>query len=123
MKQAMEISNSIAPEHLEIATANPFELLPLVQNAGSVFLGHFSPEPLGDYMAGPNHILPTDGTARFFSAQSVDDFIKKTGVISFSKEALAPLAEDVIIFAEAEKLTAHANAIRVRMAGKRPDSQ
>ncbi|MDR0999800.1 MAG: histidinol dehydrogenase [Clostridiales bacterium] len=116
LKQAMGISNSIAPEHLEIATDNPFALLPLVQNAGSVFLGHFSPEPLGDYMAGPNHILPTDGTARFFSAQSVDDFIKKTGIVSFSKEALAPLAKDIIIFAEAERLSAHANAIRVRQA-------
>ena len=114
LQKAMELSNELAPEHLEIATDNPFALLPLVKSAGSIFLGHYSPEALGDYVAGPNHILPTGGTARFFSAQSVDDFIKKSGVISFSKEALAPLTDDIITFANAEKLTAHANAARIR---------
>ncbi|MDR1914871.1 MAG: histidinol dehydrogenase, partial [Clostridiales bacterium] len=98
----------------EIAVENPFELLPFIKNAGSIFLGHFSPEPLGDYLAGPNHVLPTEGTARFSSALSVDDFIKKSGLISFTKEALEPLAADIITFAEAEGLTAHANTIKIR---------
>lgn len=115
LKQACEISNGIAPEHLEICTANPFSLLPWIQNAGAVFLGNFSPEPLGDYMAGPNHVLPTGGTARFFSPLCIDDFIKKSSIISFSENALMELGKDIITFAQAEGLTAHANAVKVRM--------
>lgn len=114
IEKACEISNSIAPEHMELCTASPFELLPLVQNAGAIFMGHYSPEPLGDYMAGPNHVLPTGGTARFFSPLSIDDFIKKSSIISFSKNALLALQQDIIDFANAEGLTAHANAVRVR---------
>jgi len=112
--EAAELSNKIAPEHLEVCVNSPFEVLPKIQNAGAIFLGHYSPEPLGDYMAGPNHVLPTGGTSRFFSPLSIDDFIKKSSIISFSKEALEPLYKDVITFAEAEGLTAHANAVRVR---------
>jgi histidinol dehydrogenase len=114
IEEACEISNGIAPEHMELCTASPFELLPLVQNAGAIFMGHYSPEPLGDYMAGPNHVLPTGGTARFFSPLSIDDFIKKSSIISFSKNALLALQDDIIDFANAEGLTAHANAVRVR---------
>ncbi|MDR2649975.1 MAG: histidinol dehydrogenase [Clostridiales bacterium] len=114
LRQGAELVNRIAPEHLELAVAEPFALLPYIQNAGSIFLGHYSPEPLGDYMAGPNHVLPTGGTARFFSALSVDDFVKKSGVISFSKEALAALADDIILFADAEGFTAHAGAVKIR---------
>ncbi len=114
LDEACGLANRIAPEHLEICTASPFELLPKIQNAGAVFLGHYTPEPLGDYMAGPNHVLPTGGTARFFSPLSVDDFIKKSSILSFSKEALQKLDDDIIIFANAEGLTAHANAVRVR---------
>ena len=114
MDKACEIANTIAPEHMEVCTLNPFELLPKIQNAGAVFLGNYSPEPLGDYMAGPNHVLPTGGTARFFSPLSIDDFIKKSSIISFSKDALLALQDDIIAFANAEGLTAHANAVRVR---------
>lgn len=114
LDKACKISNTIAPEHMEVCTLNPFELLPKIQNAGAIFLGNYSPEPLGDYMAGPNHVLPTGGTARFFSPLSIDDFIKKSSIISFSKEALLNLQEDIISFANAEGLTAHANAVRVR---------
>lgn len=113
--EACELSNAIAPEHMEVCTAQPFELLPKIQNAGAIFLGHYTPEPLGDYMAGPNHVLPTGGTARFFSPLSIDDYIKKSSLISFSKEALQSLGDDVIKFANAEGLTAHANSVRVRM--------
>lgn len=108
------LANKIAPEHLEICVNSPFEILPKIQNAGAIFLGHYSPEPLGDYMAGPNHVIPTGGTARFFSPLCIDDFIKKSSIISFDKNALKPLYKDIINFAEAEGLTAHANAIRVR---------
>ena len=94
--------------------ASPFEMLPKIKNAGAIFLGHYTPEPLGDYMAGPNHVLPTGGTARFFSPLSIDDFIKKSSIISFSKDALNALGDDIITFANAEGLTAHANAVRVR---------
>ena len=94
--------------------ASPFEMLPKIKNAGAIFLGHYTPEPLGDYMAGPNHVLPTGGTARFFSPLSIDDFIKKSSIISFSKDALNALSDDIITFANAEGLTAHANAVRVR---------
>ena len=117
LKQGAEIVNRIAPEHLELAVSEPFSMLPFIQNAGSVFLGHFSPEPLGDYMAGPNHVLPTGGTARFFSALSVDDFVKKSGIISFSKEALLALANDIALFAESEGFTAHAASIKARFNG------
>lgn len=112
--EATYLANKIAPEHLEICVNSPFEILPKIQNAGAIFLGHYSPEPLGDYMAGPNHVIPTGGTARFFSPLCIDDFIKKSSIISFDKNALKPLYKDIINFAEAEGLTAHANAIRVR---------
>ena len=102
---------------MEICVSSPFELLPFIKNAGAVFLGSYSPEPLGDYMAGPNHVLPTGGTARFFSPLSVDDFIKKSSIISFSRDALMDLSDDIIGFANAEGLTAHANAVRVRKEG------
>ena len=114
MDEACDLANAIAPEHLELCTASPFELLPKIQNAGAIFMGHFSPEPLGDYMAGPNHVLPTGGTARFFSPLSIDDFVKKSSLICFSQEALAALSDDIITFANAEGLTAHANSIRIR---------
>lgn len=114
MEEAIQISNDIAPEHLEICTKSPFNILPKIKNAGAIFLGEYTPEPVGDYMAGPNHVLPTNGTARFFSPLCVDDFIKKPSILSFTKESLEPLHKDVIDFAESEELTAHANAIRVR---------
>ncbi len=114
MEQACTLSNLIAPEHLEICTKAPFSLLPKIKNAGAIFLGEYTPEPLGDYMAGPNHVLPTGGTARFFSPLSIDDFIKKSSILSFSKEALLELSEDIVTFAQAEGLTAHANAVAVR---------
>ncbi|MBQ2752694.1 MAG: histidinol dehydrogenase [Firmicutes bacterium] len=114
IEEACELSNHIAPEHLEISTSSPFELLNLIKNAGAVFLGHYSPEPLGDYMAGPNHVLPTGQTAKFFSPLNVDDFIKKSSIIHFTKDALMNLSDDIIKFAQAEGLTAHANSIRVR---------
>lgn len=113
--EAVEISNRIAPEHLEIYVDNPFCYLGDIKNAGSIFLGEFSPEPLGDYMAGPNHVLPTSGTARFFSALSVDDFIKKSSFIHYPKEALLDVGDKIITLAETEGLGAHANSIRVRM--------
>ncbi|HZJ57766.1 MAG TPA: histidinol dehydrogenase [Clostridia bacterium] len=111
---AIELSNYIAPEHLELAIENPFEKLGKVKNAGSIFLGHYSPEPLGDYMAGPNHILPTSGSARYFSPLSVDDFIKKSSILSFSKEALEDLYKDVADFARIEGLEAHARSVEAR---------
>jgi len=114
IERAFDISNIIAPEHLEICAANAFALLPMVKNAGAVFLGNYTPEALGDYIAGPNHILPTGGTARFFSPLNVDDFIKKTSILHFDKKAFDILADDCISFAEAEKLFAHADAVRVR---------
>jgi len=114
IKDAVDLSNSIAPEHLELSTANPMDLLGSIQHAGAIFIGHYSPEPVGDYMAGPNHVLPTSGTARFFSPLSVDDFVKKSSVISYSKEALKKIYRDVAIFARTEGLTAHANAMEVR---------
>ncbi len=113
--QACELCNRIAPEHMELSTREPFALLPKIRNAGAIFLGHYTPEPLGDYMAGPNHVLPTGGTARFFSPLSIDDYIKKSSIISFSKSALEELGDDVIKFAKAEGLTAHANSVKVRL--------
>lgn len=114
MDQAIETVNEIASEHLELVTKNPFEVMTRVKNAGAIFLGEYSSEPLGDYFAGPNHVLPTNGTAKFFSPLSVDDFIKKSSVIYYSREALEPIHEDIIAFAKAEELTAHANSIAVR---------
>lgn len=114
MDDAIDAVNEIASEHLEIVTANPFETMTKIRNAGAIFLGEYSCEPLGDYFAGPNHVLPTNGTAKFFSALSVDDFIKKSSIISYSKEALKPVYKDIAQFAECEKLTAHANSVRVR---------
>ena len=112
-----ELANEIAPEHLEIMTEEPRALLPLVKNAGAVFLGAYTPEPLGDYLAGPDHVLPTSGTARFFSPLSVDSFLKTMSVLEFDRAALAPIAGEIITLAETEHLTAHANSIRVRMDG------
>lgn len=114
MSEAVEIANEVAPEHLEIITREPRRLLPEIRNAGAVFLGAYSPEPLGDYMAGPSHVLPTSGTARFFSPLSVDSFLKKMSVIEYSKEALSREAGQITVFAEAEALTAHANSVRIR---------
>ena len=114
MEDAIDTANAIASAHLEIVTRNPFEIMTKIRNAGAIFLGEYSSEPLGDYFAGPNHVLPTNGTAKFFSPLSVDDFIKKSSIISYSKEALKPVYKDIVQFAECEKLTAHANSIRVR---------
>ena len=112
--EACDLANRFAPEHLEVLFENPMEYLGRLDNAGSIFLGQYASEPLGDYYAGPNHVLPTNGTAKFFSPLSVDDFIKKSSIISYSREALEPLSEDIQKFAKAEGLTAHANSIRVR---------
>ncbi len=111
---AIHTVNEIASEHLELVTKNPFEVMTKIRNAGAIFIGEYSSEPLGDYFAGPNHVLPTNGTAKFFSPLGVDDFIKKSSIISYSREALEPVYKDVVQFAECEKLTAHANSIRVR---------
>ena len=114
MDEAVETANNIAPEHLELVTANPFEVMTKIRNAGAIFIGEYSSEPLGDYFAGPNHILPTNGTAKFFSPLGVDDFIKKSSIIYYSREALKKAHRDIEDFAEAEHLTAHANSVRVR---------
>lgn len=114
MQDAIDATNEIASEHLEILTANPFDIMTRIRNAGAIFLGEYSSEPLGDYFAGPNHILPTNGTAKFFSPVNVDDFIKKTSIISYSRDALKEVNEDIQIFARSEGLTAHANSIKVR---------
>ncbi len=114
MAQAVDFANELAPEHLEVCCENPMEYVGKLDNAGSVFLGNYSPEPLGDYFAGPNHVLPTSGTARFFSPLSVDSFIKKSSFIYYTEDALRADAEDVIRFADTEGLTAHANSIKVR---------
>jgi len=114
MKQAIDTVNEIASEHLEILTKNPFDIMTRIKNAGAIFLGEYSSEPLGDYFAGPNHILPTNGTAKFFSPVNVDDFIKKSSIISYSREALEAIHKDIELFAESEGLTAHANSIKVR---------
>lgn len=117
MSDAIRAANEIASEHLEILTKNPFDTMTRIKNAGAIFLGEYSSEPLGDYFAGPNHVLPTNGTAKFFSPLNVDDFIKKSSLISYSKEALEPIHKDIIQFANAEQLTAHANSIAVRFEG------
>lgn len=114
MEEAIEAANDIASEHLEIVTKNPFEVMMKIKNAGAIFIGEYSSEPLGDYFAGPNHVLPTNGTAKFFSPLSVDDFVKKSSIIYYSKEALDPVHQDIIDFATSEQLTAHANSIKVR---------
>ena len=114
MQDAIDTVNEIASEHLELVTKNPFETMTKIRNAGAIFIGEYSSEPLGDYFAGPNHVLPTNGTAKFFSPLGVDDFIKKSSIISYSREALEPVYKDIEQFAECEKLTAHANSIRVR---------
>nr|WP_321152954.1 histidinol dehydrogenase [uncultured Acetatifactor sp.] len=114
MEEAIDAANEIASEHLEILTANPYEVMTKIRNAGAIFLGEYSSEPLGDYFAGPNHILPTNGTAKFFSPLNVDDFMKKTSIISYSRQALEKVHGDIETFAESEGLTAHANSIRVR---------
>lgn len=118
MEEAIDAANEIASEHLEIMTADPFNVMTRIRNAGAIFIGEYSSEPLGDYFAGPNHVLPTNGTAKFFSPLSVDDFIKKSSIISYSREALEKIHTDIEQFAEAEHLTAHANSIRVRFDGK-----
>ena len=114
MEEAIDTVNAIASEHMEIVTADPFHVMTKIRNAGAIFIGEYSSEPLGDYFAGPNHVLPTNGTAKFFSALSVDDFIKKSSIISYSREALEKVHKDIEQFAECEKLSAHANSIRVR---------
>lgn len=114
MDQAIETANEIASEHLEILTRDPYEVMTKIKNAGAIFLGEYSSEPLGDYYAGPNHILPTNGTARFFSPLNVDDFMKKTSIISYSRQALEKVHKDIELFAQKEGLTAHANSIKVR---------
>ena len=119
METAIATANEIAPEHLEIITVNPFETMTKIRNAGAIFLGEYSSEPLGDYFAGPNHVLPTNGTAKFFSPLGVDAFVKKSSIISYSREALEPVYPDIVQFAECEQLTAHANSIRVRFEDKK----
>jgi histidinol dehydrogenase len=119
MEEAIDTANEIASEHLEIVTRNPFDTMTRIKNAGAIFLGEYSSEPLGDYFAGPNHILPTNGTAKFFSPLSVDDFVKKSSIISYSREALELVHEDIENFATAEQLTAHANSIAVRFENEK----
>lgn len=114
MQDAIDAANEIASEHLEIVTANPFEVMTKIRNAGAIFIGEYSSEPLGDYFAGPNHVLPTNGTSRFFSPLNVDDFVKKSSIVYYSREALEAVHEDIEKFAKAEQLTAHANSIHVR---------
>ncbi len=114
LEEAIEVVNEIASEHLELMTKDPFQVMTKIKNAGAIFIGEYSSEPLGDYFAGPNHVLPTNGTAKFFSPLSVDDFVKKSSIIYYSREALEPIHQDIIDFATAEQLTAHANSIKVR---------
>ena len=116
LTDACKMADVVAPEHLEVVTAAPRELLPYLHNAGAIFLGQYAPEPLGDYMAGPCHVLPTSGTARFFSPLSTDTFLKKTSVIEYTRDALEGYAQDIIALAQSEHLDAHANSIAVRFA-------
>ena len=121
---SIEAADAVASEHMEIVTRNPFEVMMKVKNAGAIFLGEYSSEPLGDYFAGPNHVLPTNGTARFFSALSVDDFIKKSSIVYYSREALQKIHKDIESFATAEQLTAHANSVAVRFEEEeKPDAE
>ncbi|MFV0528943.1 MAG: histidinol dehydrogenase [Lachnospiraceae bacterium] len=122
-EDAIHTANEIASEHLEIMMENPFEVMTKIKNAGAIFIGPYSSEPLGDYFAGPNHVLPTNGTAKFFSALSVDDFVKKSSVVYYSREALQEIHEDIIAFASAEQLTAHANSVAVRFESEEEDEQ
>jgi histidinol dehydrogenase len=115
MEEAIVFSNRIAPEHLELAVQNPFEILPLIRHAGAIFMGHHTPEAAGDYLAGPNHTLPTGGTARFFSPLGVDDFVKKSSLVSFSRQGLERLGRDIIHIAELEGLEAHARSVAIRL--------
>jgi len=115
MREAINLMNKIAPEHLEVATNNPFELLPFIKHAGAIFLGHNTPEAIGDYMAGPNHTLPTGGTARFYSPLGVENFMKKSSIISFSKEGLQEIGKDCAQIAKAEGLTAHEYSVTIRL--------
>lgn len=117
IKQCIDLANEIAPEHLELLITNPFDVYKSIKNAGAIFIGEYSPEPVGDYFAGPNHTLPTSSTAKFSSALSVDDFIKKTSLIYYSREALRENADDIVRFAENEGLTGHANAVKIRKLG------
>ena len=121
LKDACRMADVVAPEHLEVVTAAPRELLPYLHNAGAIFLGQYAPEPLGDYMAGPCHVLPTSGTARFFSPLSTDTFLKKTSVIEYTRDALESYAQDIIALAQSEHLDAHANSIAVRFAEENND--
>lgn len=121
MEDAIDVANEIASEHLEIQTKNPYDVMTKIRNAGAIFIGEYSSEPLGDYFAGPNHVLPTNGTAKFFSPLSVDDFIKKSSIIAYSKDALKEIHLDIEHFAESEQLTAHANSIRVRFEEEQED--
>ena len=114
LRQALDFANELAPEHLELCAAEPLKYIGMVDNAGSVFLGNWSPEPLGDYYAGPNHVLPTSGTARFFSPLSVDSFVKKSSFIYYTPDELKKAKDDIMLLAETEGLTAHANSIKVR---------
>lgn len=123
LDEAVDAANEIASEHLEIVTKDPFQIMTKIKNAGAIFLGEYSSEPLGDYFAGPNHVLPTNGTAKFFSPLGVDDFIKKSSVVSYSREALEEIHEDIEKFAESEGLTAHANSIRVRFENENKENQ
>ena len=114
LEEATELSNEIAPEHLELCVKEPFDLLNKIENAGAILLGNYSPEPLGDYLAGPNHVLPTSGTAKFYSPLSVDDFIKKSSIIFYNRKALQGVKDDIMVLAESEGLTAHKNSVKVR---------
>lgn len=115
MQAACDLANEIAPEHLELAVKMPFEVLTQIKNAGAIFLGHYTPEPVGDYIAGPNHVLPTNGTARFFSPLCVEDFVKKSSILSFTKDALCEVGNEVIKFAQSESFYAHALSVEVRL--------
>ena len=123
LKDACKMADVVAPEHLEVVTANPREWLPYLHNAGAIFLGQYAPEPLGDYMAGPCHVLPTSGTARFFSPLSTDTFLKKTSVIEYTRDALESYAKDIIALAQSEHLDAHANSVAVRFAEVKDDAE
>jgi histidinol dehydrogenase len=116
MEEAIQLMNEIAPEHLEVATMSPFELLPYIKHAGAIFLGHNTPEAIGDYVAGPNHTLPTGGTAKFYSPLSVEDFMKKSSIISFSSNAINEIGEECALIANTEGLTAHEQSVRVRLS-------